>query len=386
MGAPKFGIYCAKEEIDVDNIPILIQSAFHSIYNYPELDEMTAMQAAINRPFMMGAKSHLTIRTASFANWPLTKPSREDMVDAGFIYLGVGDRTRTFCCDRYVQNWSELDDPIAIHLLRSPTCNVVMRARISTQEQRRAQTFVDWPHQQPHRDELIKAGFLYLGEKDRTRTFCCQLTVQDWEPNADPIKVHLTKSPDCKHAMGNLANKLERKDVTFNVNPTDFHERVVPGPPREIRFNSYLSRFLSFRNWPKEVKISFELMAKAGFYYEGKLDFVKCFHCNGGAMKWKDEEDPYRRHARMYPGCEYIIYIKGINFIEQAASAQQILAMQERVKLYPDLRCKICVDAVAAVCYMPCFHLGICISCARRSQTCPFCREASTGVLPANLE
>jgi hypothetical protein len=308
------------------------------------------------------------------------------MIAAGFIYLGSGDRTRTYCCDQYFQNWSETDDPSEAHVRRAPTCEHVQEIRESYSEQKRAESFIDWPLRKPHRDEMIKAGFMYLGIEDKARTYCCQLTVQNWNPIADPAVLHQVRSPACEQALLIMKRREERKNETFDLVSNDLKERMIPGPPRDIRYNSYHSRFLSFSSWPAAVKISIKLMARAGFYYEGKVDFVKCFHCNGGAMQWENEEDPFRRHARMYPGCEYILYVKGLTFVEQAGSATQVIAKQALSKKNPDLICRICLSAIAVVCFVPCFHLGVCNSCARRSEKCPFCREKVTGILPVNLE
>jgi hypothetical protein len=37
------------------------------------------------------------------------------MVDAGFIYLQSSDQTLTFCCNTYVRDWRETDDPYQKH-------------------------------------------------------------------------------------------------------------------------------------------------------------------------------------------------------------------------------------------------------------------------------
>jgi hypothetical protein len=386
LGAANFGIYCNKQEIKINNLPLLVSAAFKSVHQYPEPARLTALQHAINRPFVTSIISNKAARRASFANWPLVSPNREQMIKAGFIYLGVGDRTRTFCCDFYVQNWATTDDPTEIHLFRNPSCINVQKVMSEHSETKRAATFIDWPLTEPSVDEIIKAGFVYTGLGDKTRTFCCDLTVQGWKKTDDPVKIHHSRSPNCRQSLIIMANQDERKTVTFSLTPEDFHLRVTPGPPREIRYNSYKSRFLSFSTWPIIVKVSIAEMARAGFYYEGQLDFVKCFHCNGGCMQWFDGEDPFRRHARMYPGCTYVLYVKGTEFVNQAGAAPQILAKQERDKMHADLKCKICLESIAAVCFVPCFHLGSCNSCARREKFCPFCRQIYNGILPANLE
>jgi baculoviral IAP repeat-containing protein 1 len=47
-------------------------------------------------------------------------------------------------------------------------------------------------------------------------------------------------------------------------------------------------------------------MSKAGFYYTGKRDCVRCYVCQVKLEDWNPQEDePWKKHAEAAPGCEF---------------------------------------------------------------------------------
>ena len=51
------------------------------------------------------------------------------------------------------------------------------------------------------------------------------------------------------------------------------------------------------------------------------------------------------------------------------------VSLEERMKQLEDQRqCKICLNSVADVVFVPCGHLCSCISCAQSLRKCPICR------------
>lgn len=50
-------------------------------------------------------------------------------------------------------------------------------------------------------------------------------------------------------------------------------------------------------------------------YFIGMRDCVKCHFCNGGLKNWLPGDDPWVEHARWFPGCPYVISIKGKSFV-----------------------------------------------------------------------
>ncbi len=66
------------------------------------------------------------------------------------------------------------------------------------------------------------------------------------------------------------------------------------------------------------MRIEPDVLSKAGFYYYGMKDMVKCFYCNGGLRDWCDTDEPFAEHARWFPHCSFIKQLMGQDYmIEQ---------------------------------------------------------------------
>lgn len=60
--------------------------------------------------------SMLTNRLSTFDDWPMSLPIRpEKLAEAGFFYLGSGDRTSCFFCGVVLKHWMPGDDPWREH-------------------------------------------------------------------------------------------------------------------------------------------------------------------------------------------------------------------------------------------------------------------------------
>ncbi|AQQ79947.1 putative inhibitor of apoptosis [Leptopilina boulardi filamentous virus] len=57
--------------------------------------------------------------------------------------------------------------------------------------------------------------------------------------------------------------------------------------------------------WPL-IFLKADLFAKAGLYYIGENDSVKCFECNVTIMKWEEDDEPLACHKRWSARCRFI--------------------------------------------------------------------------------
>jgi hypothetical protein len=308
MGSRLYGIYAAKEILNPANIASIVLSATRSVTTpYPH-SLITQLQTNINNSYVKKSMENEAARLETFRNWAHTKgPTKEALAHAGYIFLGSGDRTKTFCCGIFMSNWGQGMDPIRIHQGKKRIC-----------------------------------------------TFANELAAQAEAGQQSPIAI-----------------------ATFPIVPTVCN---LPGLPQDIRYDSYTSRLISFNAWPQSVHIEPHDMARAGCYYEGVFDFVKCFSCNGGMSDWIDNECPYQRHARMYNGCEYIRCIMGDNYVEEASATRRMKDPKdipiEIIK--DDLLCLVCSSPSQAVCFLDCGHIGTCATCAHLLNACPQCRAPKT--------
>ncbi|XP_023325589.1 uncharacterized protein LOC111699210 isoform X2 [Eurytemora carolleeae] len=67
-------------------------------------------------------------------------------------------------------------------------------------------------------------------------------------------------------------------------------------------------------------------LAEAGFYFIGPSDCVQCFSCETCQKHWKPAEDPWVRHTRRSPSCDYVIESRGEDFIAKILSEVKQLA------------------------------------------------------------
>lgn len=65
-------------------------------------------------------------RLESYEDWPLTMKQRpQQLSDAGFFYIGKGDRVTCFSCGGGLKDWEEMDDPWEQHGMWYGNCEYV---------------------------------------------------------------------------------------------------------------------------------------------------------------------------------------------------------------------------------------------------------------------
>lgn len=66
----------------------------------------------------------------------------------------------------------------------------------------------------------------------------------------------------------------------------------------------YENRLKTYNKWPLKF-ITPDKLAKAGFYYTGIKDKVKCLYCSIDLEYWGKNDDPYIEHKLLSPHCQY---------------------------------------------------------------------------------
>ncbi|XP_064247745.1 baculoviral IAP repeat-containing protein 7 isoform X4 [Passer domesticus] len=166
---------------------------------------------------------------------------------------------------------------------------------------RRLRTFQQWPPTAPvSARDLVEAGFFYVGPGDEVQCFCCGGVLKDWRPGDCPIIEHGIVS----------------------------EEAALPNEPEYPEMVTEEMRLSTFENWPQNSSIHPEQLARAGFFYTGRGDVVRCFYCDGGVRSWSFGDDPWREHAKWYPECEFLLHSRGREFINsvQATFSGTLLA------------------------------------------------------------
>uniref|UniRef100_A0A8K9UGE1 RING-type E3 ubiquitin transferase n=1 Tax=Oncorhynchus mykiss TaxID=8022 RepID=A0A8K9UGE1_ONCMY len=314
-------------------------------------------------------------RISTFARFPSLGVTERSLARAGWFYTGVGDRVQCFRCNVTAEGWQTGDCPTERHRQLSSSCSFIqtlpstanllssshsafspLRIPAKTaatlhgepvgylnmgfsapppssplssrgvedmshqrpptchnpsmrREQDRLDSFHSWILSIITPSELAKAGFYYLGQGDRVACFTCGGQLSNWEPGDRAVSEHQRHYPNCHFVRGDRADNVSLAGVVGGVAGLS----NVSNPAMQQREE----RLLTFVHWPLRIPVRPDQLAKAGFYYVGRNDDVKCFCCDGGLRCWESGDDPWVEHAKWFPRCVYLLQEKGQEFVHQ---------------------------------------------------------------------
>ncbi|KAM3836227.1 putative inhibitor of apoptosis isoform 1-T2 [Vipera latastei] len=67
-----------------------------------------------------------------------------------------------------------------------------------------------------------------------------------------------------------------------------------------------LYRMSTYSAFPPNVPVSERSLARAGFYYTGLKDKVKCYNCGLMLDNWKKGDSALEKHKQLYPSCSFV--------------------------------------------------------------------------------
>lgn len=143
-------------------------------------------------------------------------------------------------------------------------------------ERTRFASYAGWPSTSPVRpSELARAGFFYTGNEDRVQCAFCLNILMRWETGDNPIEEHRKHIPDCDFMqdcdVGNVP--MSKLGHTVHDSLTDPSLGIIVDKPKHTRYVLESDRMTSFTGWPTVNKKSPHDLAKAGFFYAGKLKY-----------------------------------------------------------------------------------------------------------------
>ncbi|NXX83592.1 BIR7B protein, partial [Urocolius indicus] len=268
-------------------------------------------------------------------------------------------------------------------------------------EARRLRTFRQWPGTSPvSARDLVKAGFFFVGPRDEVQCFCCGGVLQDWAPGDCPIAEHQKFFPSCEFIRGEDVGNQEMLPLQEIFDTVDgqllsflqgieSEETALPNEPEYPEMVTEEMRLSTFQNWPQYTDMHPEQLARAGFFYTGQGDVVRCFYCDGGVRNWSFGDDPWREHAKWYPGCEFLLRSRGRGFVSSVQetfsstllSPSGMSTEEQLRRLQEERMCKVCMDRDVSVVFVPCGHLVACGECALNLRLCPICRAIIRGTV-----
>uniref|UniRef100_A0A8C9NMM4 RING-type E3 ubiquitin transferase n=1 Tax=Serinus canaria TaxID=9135 RepID=A0A8C9NMM4_SERCA len=289
---------------------------------------------------------------------------------------------------------------------------------------RRLRTFQQWPRTAPvSARDLVEAGFFYVGPGDEVQCFCCGGILKDWRPGDCPLTEHVRFFPSCKYIRGEDVGNQEMLSLQEIFDTVDgqflsvlqgivSEETALPNEPEYPEMVTEEMRLSTFENWPQNSSMHPEQLARAGFFYTGRGDVVRCFYCDGGVRSWSFGDDPWREHAKWYPECEFLLHSRGREFVNSVQATfsgtllapvshehfvlgfcfflsffgkdgSQLSTEEQLRRLQEERMCKVCMDRDVSVVFVPCGHLVACEECALNLRLCPICRAVIQGSVRA---
>ena len=190
----------------------------------------------------------------------------------------------------------------------------------------RLSTFKDWPVDAPVRPQLLAGcGFFYTGRDDTVQCYRCSVTLRQWRLGDNPVDRHQRVNPDCPVATNrddlngsvpcssdvqlNLlaqrpASSLEADDVRLIVPSVS---RSCPDEPSWLSLRLISFRQQTFGDWPKKDVVDVNALARAGFFYTGNGDRVRCAFCRKCLVNWRPGDEPAEEHRRECPACPFVL-------------------------------------------------------------------------------
>jgi len=116
-----------------------------------------------------------------------------------------------------------------------------------------------------------------------------------------------------------VSSYYDENQVEADEAPTNLQNQYPCQDPINPHMRDERKRIASFYNksWNRDfLQASPEELAKAGLFFTGRSDRVKCWYCNGGLQNWDYTDSPIAEHAKWYPQCEFILREKGDDYVQ----------------------------------------------------------------------
>ena len=170
---------------------------------------------------------------------------------------------------------------------------------------------------------MAEAGFVYTSQEDLVYCFHCNIKLDRWSKDMEPLVRHKEESPTCSFIRQRLqAVKGEQSlgKSSPEQRPTRLYAQSEPinnntegeGVSKySLQFPDYSDqaiRLQSFKHWGGVLPA--QELAEGGFYMIAHRDVVRCFSCNVVIQDWERSDSVIDEHHKHSPNCTFL---KGLN-------------------------------------------------------------------------
>ena len=130
--------------------------------------------------------------------------------------------------------------------------------------------------------------------------------VNDSQSSSEPIFVRTNSGVD--KLIGGMKNDLTNSSWYEPRRAEPANLFGVQDAQISERYKHYDARLASFTSprWPSDVPVPADELARAGWYFTGVTDRVKCPWCHGCVYNWVDGDTALGEHKRHYPQCVFV--------------------------------------------------------------------------------
>ncbi|KAH9490456.1 hypothetical protein Btru_033911 [Bulinus truncatus] len=231
---------------------------------------------------------------------------------------------------------------------------------------------------------LAKAGYYYTGFNATIACSYCGTKRQLENEGIENFKENMSCGNCSKDDFENhrVCPNTNHHQPTNNKND----DNMCPDPVNP-QYSLYRDRLDTFVDWPHSGDLNPAEMARAGFFYAGYSDCVRCFYCGLGLKSWKQGDNICREHAKHKSTCKFHLSLHQRNLcssLQEERTAEepssvtvtiQNLLQRENQVLRRQINCKVCTMSPIQDLFLPCGHLITCQDCTNIFTDCPTCRK-----------
>ncbi|KAL3883108.1 hypothetical protein ACJMK2_029401 [Sinanodonta woodiana] len=248
----------------------------------------------------------------------------------------------------------------------------------------RLRTFHQWPLQRPGPLQLTQAGLYYTGKKDQTVCYYCGGGLSSWNPEDNPDKEHERWYPNCELVK---RRKQQNDNSSKKSSSVSKQDQTLEDPMKSVAVAS----LLEFGYTPEHIKMAVDrLMIQKGKSVLRAVELMMILdNCDetdtdtdlSNAAKSKQfEEISEPKHCTDSSLSQSSTFpVPSSNQIkkeqvEDNAELDEKTLKEENQRLRDMSICKICMDNVSCIVFLPCGHMVCCASCSPAMRKCPICR------------
>lgn len=110
-------------------------------------------------------------------------------------------------------------------------------------------------------------------------------------------------------------------------------KNIDHSPFQHQYYQSFDKRIQTFKTWTGSVEP--RLLARAGFFFTDREDYVICFACGIGVKNWDSSCDPWSEHQRHKPKCRFLQ--TGLEDYRKEIKVLRYVTFEERLKSFTEL-------------------------------------------------